>query len=227
MGLLRLRLRANCVKSLLLRNPCARDNPRNHLSGSEEGVSPLVSHVLEPAHGCRSPIPTTPLSWRPTITACRRLERVQHSCDISPCYGVRSARVPSRETRDRASTSTPSFLFRFLSSATGTSTRRAFFFPRGVFQTGASVFGAVKTSACIFAPPPPSLSPPLPPFGAHGRCRKSDEFRGNAFRAEHALPHLQSKVVDATVGRQARQAGGLQSSEQDRCTSLNGLFVSA
>jgi len=61
----------------------------------------LVSLQLEPAHGCRSPIPTTPLSWRPTITACRRLERVQHSCDISPCYGVRESRRERRETAHR------------------------------------------------------------------------------------------------------------------------------
>ncbi|KYN27558.1 hypothetical protein ALC57_03058 [Trachymyrmex cornetzi] len=286
---MRLRLRANCVKSLLLRNPCARDNPRNHLSGSEEGVSPLVSHVsfrcrrIALAAGsrltgwltaaeCRSPIPTTPLSWRPTITACRRL-----STDL-------------RSARDRASTSTLSFLssrsvgvlehFKKRNLArenpvVASPTTRivlsdvVFFFPRGVFRARASVFGAVKTSACIFALPSPSKTlasrrrrraipgqsaeklqflatdtPYLPFFLSSfdafvpsakrsvstselgGRGGKSDatyEFRGNAFRAEHiALPHLQSKVVDATVGRQARPG---QASRRPAVPRVRSLYV--
>ncbi|KYQ46267.1 hypothetical protein ALC60_14689, partial [Trachymyrmex zeteki] len=126
-----LRLRANCVKSLLLRNPCARDNPRNHLSGSEEGVSPLVSHVYE------------------RVILC--------------LFGRQSDR---------------------------------FFFPRGIFR--ASVFGAVKTSACIFAPLQNTRIP--------------------------ATPHRFYLVPKQWT---AERPGGLQSPEQDRCTSLNEFFMSA
>ncbi|KYN05273.1 hypothetical protein ALC62_03796 [Cyphomyrmex costatus] len=115
----RLRLRANCVKSLLLRNPCARDNPRNHLSGSKEGVSPLVSHVDVTRRLCSL-----------CVTAVARCldERV-----ILCLFRSTAKPVLSRDDSEGGRTREKKWV--------------RFFFPRGIFRPRASVFTAVKTSA--------------------------------------------------------------------------------
>ncbi|KYN39597.1 hypothetical protein ALC56_06091 [Trachymyrmex septentrionalis] len=180
---------------------------------------------------------------RPTSFRCRRIALAgnafatlepAHGC--RPCYGVRSARVPSRQTRDRASTSTPSFLSKPVAlSLRGTTVVRQHAAPVGSLCVTVAVAPSVRryerVILCLFAPGRVETGAPflcvctfVPALTYRDLelvclclCLYLPPGRSPSLECGwlffEKLPHLQSKVIDATVGRQARQAGGLQSPE--------------